>query len=389
MTAMKTTILQHSNIWWEQTQADILAWWHQTGQKHWQKWGVWVWLLICFMVFAKLFLVEEGNELKKSLQEVQLNLHLKKSKAYIYGALTGRIFGWIAAWITFAIYGLSAGFCHYFLIYRPIFRSYKAINIALYFLVCSIVYMFFLRDYFFIEIIDLHEDKFNRSITYVLWVASLMFSIIYDFKKNEKNKQMLERERNIAEIQALKAQINPHFLFNTLNNLYGTAVLEESPKTADGIQQLARIMRHAVESSKNDRIEIDKEISFLHDYIEIQQLRIPKRDNIRIQTAIQWDEQPAEIAPLILMTFAENAFKFGISIAYECFLEIKLTVENQQLTFICRNSVLPRTSLEQGTGTGLDNTLKRLKLLYPKKHTISINQTDSVYEVFLTINLHD
>ncbi|MEI7584757.1 histidine kinase [Runella sp.] len=188
-------------------------------------------------------------------------------------------------------------------------------------------------------------------------------------------------------MQALKAQINPHFLFNTLNNLYGTALIENSPKTADGIQQLARIMRHAVESSKNDRIEIDREISFLHDYIEIQQLRIPKRDNIRINTSIFWDENPAQIAPLILMTFAENAFKFGISIARECFLEINLKVEKQQLTFICRNSIVPRTSLEQGTGMGVETTLKRLKLLYPKRHTISINQTDAVYEVFLTINL--
>jgi sensor histidine kinase YesM len=386
MTAMKTTILQHSNIWWDQTQADILAWWHQTGQKHWQKWGVWLWILICAIILISLVssgFIKGWNSYEPKHISSSVNSPALIALVVIF------LFGVPIVLFSSIILGIFFGRIHYYLIYKPIFRSFRIRNVILYIIVCLIIYDSFLADYVlekFKSLKDSHEDD---VFAYLIWVASLMFSIIYDFKKNEKNKQMLERERNIAEIQALKAQINPHFLFNTLNNLYGTAVLEESPKTADGIQQLARIMRHAVESSKNDRIEIDKEISFLHDYIEIQQLRIPKRDNIRIQTAIQWDEQPAQIAPLILMTFAENAFKFGISIAYECFLEIKLTVENQQLTFICRNSVLPRTSLEQGTGTGLDNTLKRLKLLYPKQHTISINQTDSVYEVFLTINLHD
>jgi sensor histidine kinase YesM len=386
MTAMKTTILQHSNIWWDQTQADILAWWHQTGQKHWQKWGVWLWILICAIILISLVssgFIKGWNSYEPKHISSSVNSPSLIALVVIF------LFGVPIVLFSSIILGIFFGRIHYYLIYKPIFRSFRIRNVILYIIVCLIIYDSFLADYVlekFKSLKDSHEDD---VFAYLIWVASLMFSIIYDFKKNEKNKQMLERERNIAEIQALKAQINPHFLFNTLNNLYGTAVLEESPKTADGIQQLARIMRHAVESSKNDRIEIDKEISFLHDYIEIQQLRIPKRDNIRIQTAIQWDEQPAQIAPLILMTFAENAFKFGISIAYECFLEIKLTVENQQLTFICRNSVLPRTSLEQGTGTGLDNTLKRLKLLYPKQHTISINQTDSVYEVFLTINLHD
>lgn len=389
MTAMKTTILQQSNTWWEQTQADILAWWHQTGQKHWQKWGVWVWILICCALFAKLNYEDMARGFMSGLAGGCNCTNPNDSKQIDSFAYWGVLIGTPLIILAFILIASFFGVFHYLLIYKPIIRRFNTANIVLYLLVCLIIYSNFLNDIFTDEITKPNAEIKDSIWPYIIWAVSLMFSIIYDFRENEKNKQTLKRERNIAEIQALKAQINPHFLFNTLNNLYGTAVLEESPKTADGIQQLARIMRHAVESSKNDRIEIDKEISFLHDYIEIQQLRIPKRDNIRIQTAIQWDEQPAQIAPLILMTFAENAFKFGISIAYECFLEIKLTVESQQLTFICRNSVLPRTSLEQGTGTGLDNTLKRLKLLYPKKHTISINQTDSVYEVFLTINLHD
>jgi sensor histidine kinase YesM len=233
---------------------------------------------------------------------------------------------------------------------------------------------------------DRREDA-AVFLSFLFLIVMIAYGLVKNYINSSKIQAKLMTQKANAEIQALKAQINPHFLFNTLNNLYGTAIVEESPKTADGIQQLARIMRHAVEGSKNEHIEIEKEINFLRDYIEIQQLRIPKRDNIKINTSITWDEIDAQITPLILMTFAENAFKYGISINHESFIDIKLSVEQQQLTFICRNSIVPRTQIEVGTGTGVENTLKRLALLYPNRHTININQTDTIYEVFLTINL--
>jgi len=283
--------------------------------------------------------------------------------------------------------GIIAGRIHYFLIYRPIFKSYKVVNIILYLMVCIVVYETILGDYIFEYVFDLEKNNEGAIFSYGIWTFSLMFSIIYDYKKNDDTRKALEKERNEAQIQALKAQINPHFLFNTLNNLYGTALVEESPKTADGIQQLAQIMRHAVESSQEESIDIGREIRFLHDYIELQQIRLPKRDNIRIRTDISWDEEPAAITPLILMTFVENAFKYGINPTQECFLDLSLTVEKKQLTFVCRNSVVAHTQLERGTGMGVENTLKRLKLLYPDRHTVHINRTYEVYEVFLTIQL--
>lgn len=234
-----------------------------------------------------------------------------------------------------------------------------------------------------------YRENIATIIAYFILIFIVAYGLINNFIKNYKEQAALISQKSTAEIQALKAQINPHFLFNTLNNLYGTAIVEESPKTAEGIQQLAGIMRHAVESSKNDRIGIDKEVRFLHDYIEIQQIRIPKRDNIKIDYQISWDEVPAQIAPLILMTFIENAFKYGISINEKCFIDIRLSVDNQQLTFVCRNSNVQRTQIEKGTGTGIENTLKRLKLLYHNRHTININNTENIYEVFLTIDLND
>jgi sensor histidine kinase YesM len=377
---------------------EVFIWWKKTGHAHWQRWGVWLWVLVCAGVFwffmSDVILDSSSRGFEDGYQAVHKDAGASTANGKI--ASNYRLFmNWIGLflfiplmilvlWVASVIFG----YFHYHLIYKPIFRSYRKVNVILYLLVCMLVYEFFLADYVFEDIFPiLKKEKQDDMYAYMIWAVSLLYSLIIDFRKHEKVKQALEHERNVAEIQALRAQINPHFLFNTLNNLYGTAIVEESPKTAEGIQQLARIMRHSVECSKSELIEIEQEIGFLHDYIEIQQMRISKRANINIDTLIDWDNQPAQITPLILMTFTENAFKYGISTGQESFIDIKLTIKDQELTFVCRNSIVTRTQIEKGTGMGIANTIKRLSLLYPNRHSIAINQTDTVYEVFLTMQL--
>lgn len=369
----------------------VFEWWNKTGQSHWRRWGIWVWIMVCFIIFVLpgwndyvQGFVDGNNNARYNYTGKKNDINLGQITIYQYIIM---LLGWLCFVLLFAGVGIFLGKLHHKFIFKPIFKSYKLANFILYIIICFLVYNLFLADFVFEKFNKLNRDNKDNIAGLLVWTTSLIFSIIYDFKKNLETRKILELERNKAEIQALKAQINPHFLFNTLNNLYGTALIEESPKTAEGIQQLARIMRHAVESSKNDQVEIANEINFLSDYIEIQQLRIPKRDSIRVKTEIIWDETPALITPLILMTFTENAFKYGISIATPSFIELTLRVENQQLTFVCRNSVVPRHAIDKGTGMGIENTLKRLLLLYPNKHTISINTTDVLYEVFLTMNL--
>ncbi|WP_165933379.1 sensor histidine kinase [Arundinibacter roseus] len=277
--------------------------------------------------------------------------------------------------------GIVLGQLHYWFIYKPIFKSYRIANLVLYVLTSFLIYDIVLAKYMFSEI----EDK--DSMAGAIWITSLLFSIIYDYKKSEEIRQAIEKERDRAQIEMLKTQINPHFLFNTLNNLYGTALVEESPKTATGILQLAQIMRHSVESSELEEIEIEKEIRFLQDYIELQKVRIPRRPNILIDTKLNWDETPARIAPLIVMTFVENAFKYGINPEQNCFIDLSLLVENKRLTLTCRNSIVTRIQVEKGTGMGLKNTIKRLQILYPDRHFLDINSDNGVYDVSLTLNL--
>jgi LytS/YehU family sensor histidine kinase len=234
---------------------------------------------------------------------------------------------------------------------------------------------------------DYHENAAS-AFAYFLLLFIIAYGLIKNFVKNSKEQAELIVQKSNAEIQALKAQINPHFLFNILNNLYGTAIVEESPKTAEGIQQLSGIMRHVVEGTKNERISVEKEIQFLHDYIELNKMRIPKRDNISININITWDEEVAEIAPLLVIPYIENAFKYGISITQESFIDLKFQIKEQKLTFSCRNSIIKEfDKLEIGTSTGLENTKRRLELNYPNKHLLNISNENNIFDVSLEVNL--
>ncbi len=221
------------------------------------------------------------------------------------------------------------------------------------------------------------------------WIGfSVIYSVIQYVSDSHKRLREMAIQKTKVELSALKAQINPHFLFNVLNNLYGTAIVEDSPKTAEGIQQLSSIMRHVVEGTKNERISAEKEVQFLYDFVELNKMRIPKRDNIRININIDWDEQPTQIAPLLVIPYIENAFKYGISITQESFIDLNFKIKDQKLSFSCRNSIIKQfDKLEVGTSTGIENTQRRLMLNYPHKHSLKISNENNIFEVALEVNL--
>lgn len=255
-----------------------------------------------------------------------------------------------------------------------------------------IVLLFFYTFIFFIllesfgkkvEPIGLHKFVTNTWFTF-----SLLYCVVQYVSESHSRLRELAIQKTKVELSALKAQINPHFLFNVLNNLYGTAIVEDSPKTAEGIQQLSSIMRHVVEGTKNERISAEKEVQFLYDFVELNKMRIPKRDNIRININIDWDEQPTQIAPLLVIPYIENAFKYGISITQESFIDLKFQIKGQKLSFSCRNSIIKQfDKLEVGTSTGIENTQRRLALNYPHKHSLRISNENNIFEVSLEVNL--
>ena len=232
-----------------------------------------------------------------------------------------------------------------------------------------------------------HNDVLSSVFASLLLIYVVVYGFISDFRKSQRRQLALTQQRIQAELDALKAQVNPHFLFNSLNSIYGTALVEDSPRTAESIQQLSGIVRYVMEESRLQTTDVRRELRFIDDYVELQRVRIPNQENIEITTDIEWDEKPAQIVLLLLNPLIENAFKYGISIQYPCFVRIHLLVQDGTLKMTTENSVLPRTDLEKGAGIGLANVRQRLALAYPNQHRITVEETDAIFLVDLTINL--
>ena len=197
----------------------------------------------------------------------------------------------------------------------------------------------------------------------------------------------LRYQKSQAELDALKAQLNPHFFFNSLNNLYGTALQENAPKTVGMIEQLSSIMRYTMGEAQNSFTDIKNELDFIENYWALQEIRLPKKENIRLSKQLFFDEKPTNIAPLLLIPFIENAFKYGSSIDKDCKIDLDLSVENHQLQMVLSNTIQHDKTLEAGNGIGIENTKKRLDLIYGNRYTLKQNQEMNIYKTILTIQL--
>jgi LytS/YehU family sensor histidine kinase len=194
--------------------------------------------------------------------------------------------------------------------------------------------------------------------------------------------------KSATDLQFLRSQINPHFLFNTLNTLYGTALKEKSEQTAEGIQMLGDMMRFMLHENNLDFIPMNKEIEYLKNYIALQKLRTPPSPGIRIEDNIDEAKCNRHIAPMILIPFIENAFKHGISLEEKSWIDIKLVCDDTFICFEVRNSMHNGVELDtekDKSGIGLKNVAERLKLLYPGKHELNISESENEFIAKLVI----
>jgi hypothetical protein len=195
--------------------------------------------------------------------------------------------------------------------------------------------------------------------------------------------------RSNAGLQALRSQINPHFLFNALNALYATALREGSPDTARGIQQLGDMMRFMLHDNQRDLIPMSSELEYLNNYIALQKLRIQESDNMILDIDVHDQDCSFLIAPMLLIPFVENAFKHGISLEQKSWICIDLDCGGGQLNFRVRNSL--HTALandtEQGrSGIGLRNVKERLQIFYPGRHELNFGPKADEFVIDLQIN---
>ena len=237
-------------------------------------------------------------------------------------------------------------------------------------------------------------SAFVTSFFLVLVVTPSLWFWYHYQQKRKDNLQALEKKlgHSTAQLDQLRTQIHPHFLFNALNTVYGLAITEQAPQTSDAIEKISEMMRFMLRENQEAFIPLEKDLDYLRNYIAIQQMRLGPQSQIDLVTEIPTDTAPTlTIAPMLMIPFVENAFKHGISLQAHSFIHLVIRVDGEKLTFSLHNSTHDRIWLNDpekyNHGIGLSNVKQRLNLLYPDKHLLSVKEEDDSYKVELTILL--
>ncbi|OYU81367.1 MAG: sensor histidine kinase [Flavobacterium sp. BFFFF1] len=219
------------------------------------------------------------------------------------------------------------------------------------------------------------QDEHTILIYIVGVLSSLFFSI-------NKRLQLTEKEKLAAELSLLKAQINPHFLFNTLNSIYSLAIRKDD-RTADSIVKLSELMRYIMTNAHDNLIDLRKEIEYISNYVSLQQSRL--EDTVRINYMFCGNPIGKKITPLILISFIENAFKHGVNPEENSEIDILIDVEGEELKLFVYNRKVHSVHAE--SGIGMKNTIERLELLYPERYELSVKDLEESFSVTLTLIL--
>jgi hypothetical protein len=236
------------------------------------------------------------------------------------------------------------------------------------------------------------------AMSLALYAAALFMELplslwIFNMRQSRNNTILGLRkalDQSETGLDFLRWQINPHFLFNALNTLYGTALMEKASSTSEGIQKLGDMMRFMLHDNLLERISLTKEIAYLENYIALQRLRVQGSSDIQIEVNINDTHCDHEIAPMLLIPFVENAFKHGISLRSRSRITISLSCRPDKIYFDVYNTIHANRAVEvekESMGIGLHNVRQRLALLYPDKHELNIRETATEYFVHLTIEI--
>ena len=327
----------------------------------------------------------------------------------------------VTGWIWIMLLGFSFVFREY------IFRWIPAFVLLL---LPFYIALFFLWVYFFLPAFAVHAKKRKLLLSSLLVIIvfgiplfavfvelsgaarneGVFFSVLFFMaglllmtwllarfhfnQQKEKGKEIQSLKRTVsqksADIHFLRSQINPHFLFNALNTIYGTALQEKADRTAEGVQKLGDMMRFMLQENQEEKIPLDREINYLTNYIDLQRLRTQTSPDIAIELTVKDKDCRHYIAPMLLIPFVENAFKHGISLREKSWVKINISCDTENLYFDVYNSVhLPKEDdpEKNSSGIGLENVKQRLSLLYPHQHELHIRSTNTEFFVHLTIRL--
>ncbi len=235
------------------------------------------------------------------------------------------------------------------------------------------------------------RENFHRNnVSYGQMIFSSLLPFLFSFLsslfifKNIEKKE-LERSKAKAELLSLKYQLQPHFLFNTLNSIYSLALLK-SDDTPNGILKLSNVMRYVVQESSKELVKLSKEIEYVKDYIALQLMRTDS--SLDFSYTEIGETKNLQIAPFILVNFIENAFKYGFNAEKNSKISVKIIIQGDTLHFNVFNNIVNRNITdEESLKVGLKNTLEHLQQVYPGKHSLNMLNDGKTFEVDLKINV--
>lgn len=314
-------------------------------------------------------------------------------------AKIGEISPMLFVWVNFGLYGIVNVSIFYLVLYLIIpytlnkkkyllFIFYCFITIAVYALIKFLIASSFKGMYLrvgpggaFIE------QSFYRYISITILPSGVMiflavlFKLLNDWFVNDTIQTELKNEKMQAELQFLKSQINPHFLFNSLNNIYALAY-KKSDEAPDAILKLSEIMRYMLIENDDNKVLLADELKYLNSYIDIHKLRYKEQLNIDFQITGQVSQQ--RIMPLLLISFIENIFKHGIVNQADSRVLIRLDVDDERMVFYAKNKISHRNK-DEVSGVGLTNIFRRLELMYQGRYQLEYSTISDHFEITLSL----
>jgi sensor histidine kinase YesM len=229
---------------------------------------------------------------------------------------------------------------------------------------------------------------FSALFCLTILAISTSIRVTEGWYSNEKQKKEMENQKLGAELSLLKSQINPHFFFNTLNSIYSLAIVK-SDRTPEAVLKLSELMRYIIYDTERKTVPLSKEVEYIANYIELQRLRLP--DGVKVKLKTDLGDADAVIEPLLLLPFVENAFKHGVDVEKggSILIDIKLTGNEIKLHVV--NPLVDDNNniADKHRGIGVNNTLKRLKLLYQDNFTFTAGPVKKNYVVDLVVKIKE
>jgi len=248
----------------------------------------------------------------------------------------------------------------------------------------------FSKNTFTIKSYTYYLYRVNPLMYFILTILIFIYFFITEWMQNEKTRNLVKQEQLKTELALLKYQINPHFLFNTLNNFYSIAQEHNVPSLESGILKLSKMMRYNLYESNQDIVPLSKELDYINNYISIYQFKFDAKDNFELKLTINGEPGNKYIVPFLFLPLIENSLKHGFRYNKDCFVRIQIDIRTNFLEMNVVNSFHPDNStIKDNYGIGLSNIQKRLALIYPEQHSFETKESGNTFSAYLKVPLHE